>query len=50
MAVRINGKWRGESPEEQLIIERKKFESRRKGIKSKVVNPKTGQAYLFKKG
>ena len=50
MAVRVNGKLRGESPEEQFIIEKKKFENREKRVKSKVVKPKTGQTYLFKKG
>ena len=49
MARKINGKWMGESPKEQVKIEKRKFENRSLKKKNNSVNLKTGQTYLFKK-
>lgn len=47
MVVKINGKWRGQSPEEQLAIEKTRFRNRMKLSKCNVVDSKTQRAMHY---
>jgi len=49
MAIKINGKLRGETAEEQLQMEKNNFSNRKNRIRKKSSKIKLGQAYLFLK-